>query len=533
MCRSCRLGVLPTAQFRNGLELSISGLVISSLDDKVIRWSLNSLAQIGTRTVCARNLEVALQRNEANPEIVAAAVAALSKIYNGALENVGILANVQPEIKVLAALQNTDPSKLDLSGFKINIDTADAEILKLALITVGLNRDIENLFHPKHTNGEIIRALGQYDDPVVRQYCVWSVIENIKLSLIDLGIPFSDLDNQPDNVQSKLLQLAAERLPADAKKHEILERGSFLPSLIAREGLGKGLLKCHYDGLEDLVINWYDTEREDRVRLLLAEHMARYSDSSIPYEEKALEIAEEGGEFQRRILMGAEGQKLYRRVKMSSMAEGMGDLFEGIHDPVFQALNEVATNQHVRKNMKSLVLSASPVDEIPLRLDKEAADLKEKLALVQSPAIKVDIVHEWAVRVDQIQDHILNGKPEILHFSGHGDRGVLCFEDHSGSTRDVRGEDFADLVRLSPEVKCVVLNCCYSDSVASLVAPFVDAVIGCDASVSDDAAIVFSRSFYRALSHGKNYPEAFELAKNDIKLAGMDKDADLYKISTD
>ncbi len=218
--RLYRSGHQFNSEARNNFETAINGIVlIQKQDEKVVRWCLNSLAQLGRRENSSRYVEAALKQYEGNPEITAAGVAALCNMYLGNIDEVEILGRIDPAIRTLAALQNTDPRKLDLTGFKIDIDTADVEVLKLALITVGLNRGIENLFHPRHNNGEIVKELGQYPDPIVVQYSVWAVLENRRLTITELGVPFQSIDDHPPNVQSKLLQLAAEQETDNTNAH--------------------------------------------------------------------------------------------------------------------------------------------------------------------------------------------------------------------------------------------------------------------------------------------------------------------------
>ena len=270
------LGVQLNAEGRNAFEKLINGMVLSQQDIKVVRWCLNALSRLGTRQGSSCYVELAFQRHEDNPEIVAAAVAALAHIYNGNLESVSCLKSVDPAIKTLAALQTTSPKRLDLTSFRINIDKADVEVLKLALITIGLNKDIENLFDPRHSNGALVKALGQHDDKIVRQYSVWSVLENDKLTIDDLGIPFSAIDKELPNVQAKLLQLAAEREKDVKRLADIISAGSCNEHPEAQEGLAKGLLETHYDGLEEVTIGWFDVEESPDIRELLAEHFARF-----------------------------------------------------------------------------------------------------------------------------------------------------------------------------------------------------------------------------------------------------------------
>ena len=169
------------------LELLIVGLANTSRDPKVVRWGLNATARIGTKA-SIHSTEHAISRYEHVPEIVAAGVSALANLYTGEITGIPALRGVAPEIQMLAAMQTVDPARLVTSGLQIDIDRADPEILKLALIVVGLGRDVQNLLNPRHENGVIVRELSSHDDPIVRQYAVWAVIENRRLTLDHLGL---------------------------------------------------------------------------------------------------------------------------------------------------------------------------------------------------------------------------------------------------------------------------------------------------------------------------------------------------------
>ncbi|MCI1000678.1 CHAT domain-containing protein [Ochrobactrum sp. C6C9] len=531
LSRRYRQGDKLNSEGRSSFEKTINGIVLSDGDRKVVRWCLNALARLGTRQGSSTYVAAVMKQHEEDPEIVAAAVAALSHLYHGNLEAVPGLSVLDPSVRLLAAMQTTDAHKLDLSRLTIDIDKADKEILKLALLVIGLNKDIQNLLHPRHSNGTIVKQLGQHDDPIVRQYSVWSVMENRHLTLADLGIPFDTIGSQPANVQAKLLQLAAERENDLKLRHQIIHEGTFNDIPEARLGLAKGLLHSYYDGLEDLTIRWFDVEENPDVLALVAEHFARFSDECGPYFEKALEIVEATPKLTERILLGAEGRSLYVKIKGSNRANAIADLF-GIPSDLAAMFQQTTPTLGKKLSMKVLFLAAAPLDEGRLKIDKEASDLKEQLAQVRDAKIMLNVENAWAIRTDQLQREVLNTKPDILHFSGHGDKGMLIFEDAGGNAVEVSGEALAGLIELMPMIKCVVLNACFSDSVSKLVAPHVEAVIGCDKSISDTAAILFTRAFYRALAHGQPFQRSFEMAKNDLNLNGLAKEGEKYKIYT-
>ncbi|WP_058286428.1 CHAT domain-containing protein [Leisingera aquaemixtae] len=526
IARTYRSGGRFAPDIRNGLEITINGLLSAQQDPKVTRWCLNCIAQMGTRTGSVLSVERLLRQQVGDPEIIAAAVAAAAKLYGGQLDECDALGAIQPEIKTLAALQITPPSKLDLAGFKIAIDVAGDEVLKLALITVGLNRAYENMFHPKHSNAELVKALGQHDNRIVKQYSVWSVIENVGLSISDLGIPFTNLDNEPSNVQAKMLQLGAEKIADLKERQEVIRKGSYLPTVEAREGLAKGLQSVYYDGLEGVTLDWYDIEGSSRVRELLAEHFARYGSDCVPYGDKALELFEADQTLKKRLYLGAEGTSLFGKLKANDLREGTLDMFGGDLDPLTARLME----KQKLPIVNVLMMCASPKDAgDPLRLDEEARDLKEQIRLVEKPKQDIIVTHAWAVRTDQVQMEVMNNAPDVLHFSGHGATGILCFEDKNGNVADVSAAAVEGLIKLSDSVQCLVLNACFSESIATQVKDHVKAVIGCSIAIGDEAAIAFTRAFYRALRHGHHYRRAFDLALNELQLNGMENEAKKYK----
>jgi hypothetical protein len=505
--------------------LEIAGLTVNSRDDKVVRWCLNSIAQFGRQENTARSVEFAIKKHEENPEIVAAAVSALASLYRGQISNLAGMKNIAPETQLLAAMQTVPASMLELEGLAIDLSKADSEVLKLALIVVGLNKDIQNLLHPRHTNGEIVRELGQHDDKIVRQYSVWAVIENNLLTLDHLGVPFEALEREPENVQSKLLQLGASSVVDLSERQSLIIQGSNLPSVDAREGLSKGLATNYYDGLQDATLSWFDTEDSKRVQLVLAEHFARYSSRSPSYNEKALELVEIGGEFRERVLLGAEGLPLYGKI-VSSRKQSTLSLLDAQEDDEIRRLIE---NVRRQKTMNVLVLNATPDDQGRIRADKEAALLEEQLEMVKDPERILNVVQKFAVRLDQIQKELLNNKPTILHFSGHGDNGVLLFEDREGNTSEIEADLLGDMLKAYGNLECLVLHACFTEDVAKICKKHVGVVVGSTDAINDLTAPKFTYAFYQAVAHGRDYGNAFEMGIAEVATVSRE-DAAIYKI---
>ena len=515
ICSLYRSGAQFSPEIRFTFEMVIAGLAVNSQDDKVVRWCLNAIAQFGRKGNTSESVEYALKKHEENPEIVAAAVSALASLYRGQIPALSAMKNVAPETRMLAAMQTLPPSMLELRGLAINLSSVDAEVLKLALIVVGLNKDIQNLLHPRYENGEIVRELGQHDDKIVRQYSVWAVIENDLLTLDHLGIPFDRLESEPANVQSKMLQLGACSILDHSRRQSLIIQGSNLDAVDAREGLAKGLASKFYDGLQDVTLTWFETEESRRVQLLLAEHFSRYSDESPSYCTKALELVERDDEFRERVLLGAEGLPLYGQIR-SRRSQSSLELFSSEEDEELKKTLEVL---RLHNTVSVLVLNATPDDMGRIRVDKEAALLEEQLEMVLKPKRYLRIIKRFAVRIDQIQKELLNHEPKILHFSGHGDTGVLFFEDRNGNTVELDGEVLADILAAYGNLECVVLHACFTEEIAQACAKHVSVVVGSSSSINDTTAPKFTYAFYQALAHGRPYRNAFEMGRAEVATA--------------
>jgi hypothetical protein len=130
---------------------------------------------------------------------------------------------------------------------------------------------------------------------------------------------------------------------------------------------------------------------------------------------------------------------------------------------------------------------------------------------------------KWAVRPRDIQRAMLDINPQIVHFSGHGagDEG-LVFEDETGQAKLVDGEALAGLFDLfADQVKCVVLNGCYSEVQAEALTQHINYVIGMKKAIGDKAAIEFAVGFYDALGAGRSVEFAHKLGCAAIRLAGI------------
>ncbi|WAL59575.1 CHAT domain-containing protein [Thermocoleostomius sinensis] len=177
-----------------------------------------------------------------------------------------------------------------------------------------------------------------------------------------------------------------------------------------------------------------------------------------------------------------------------------------------------------------LLLAANPRETRSLRLQEEEREIRERLRLAGYG--KTPINSTGATRSRDIQQAMLDFKPQIVHFSGHGAaQEGLVFEDAAGQGKLVNSSALANLFRLFNRVECVVLNACYSKFQAEAIARHIEYVIGMSQRIGDKAAIEFSVGFYSALGSGESIEFAYELGCNAIQLEGLPEELTpvLYK----
>ena len=182
--------------------------------------------------------------------------------------------------------------------------------------------------------------------------------------------------------------------------------------------------------------------------------------------------------------------------------------------------------------VKVLFWAANPSDGTQLEIDKEFRDLRRRVRQVPNSEQVIEFVWEGAVERTELQDHLLRERPSILHFSGHGSRaGRIVIEHEAGGSIEMPTCAIGRLFELCSDfVKCVVLNCCYSEEQARIIAQHIPIVIGCSSAVGDQTALTFSYSFYRTIAYGESIDQAFKFAMNQLELLYDSEGAAIYKI---
>lgn len=173
----------------------------------------------------------------------------------------------------------------------------------------------------------------------------------------------------------------------------------------------------------------------------------------------------------------------------------------------------------MRKRKKILILAANPRVTEPLRLDVEVRTIEEAIRRYGQRE-HFEIKSHWAVRARDLRRALLDYKPQIVHFSGHGagEEGLVIESDDQNVSNRITPKALANLLSEFRSVQCVLLNACYSHVQAQQIHQYMDYVIGMNQAINDSSAIAFAEGFYDALGAGRSYEEAYRLGCNAIEL---------------
>lgn len=171
--------------------------------------------------------------------------------------------------------------------------------------------------------------------------------------------------------------------------------------------------------------------------------------------------------------------------------------------------------------IKVLLFAANPMQK-RLQLDEEIRSIEEKIRQAEHRDF-LELIAKLAVRTDDLLQNLNMYQPQIVHFSAHGRAtGEIILVDRQGLPKPVSPPALKALfTTLKDNIRVVVLNACFSKIQAEALAEVIDCVIGMNDAIGDEAAILFSASFYRAIGFGLSVQKAFEQGIVAIQLEGV------------
>jgi CHAT domain-containing protein len=176
--------------------------------------------------------------------------------------------------------------------------------------------------------------------------------------------------------------------------------------------------------------------------------------------------------------------------------------------------------------LRILIVVSAPQDLGPVIPDA-AIEAIEKLG--ESSPVTVSTLYEPTI--DKFLDTIEETKPHVLHFIGHGQfnqaegEGVIALLDIAGkNVRWVKDDEFAEYfvqMRAVPHLAFLHLceggatdfNANFAGLAPQLVRAGIQAVVAMQYAVSNAAASIFSRDFYKAVAKGEPVDSAVQNAR--------------------
>ncbi len=216
-------------------------------------------------------------------------------------------------------------------------------------------------------------------------------------------------------------------------------------------------------------------------------------------------------------------------------------LSQSIFTPVVRSLDlkSPPAPPKVTLPLQVLALVSAPGGYVELDTGRERANLERALApLIESGAVRLEWL-ETATLAELDRRVASRDELHVIHYIGHGaydeegtKNGVLMLEDANGMPHKVTGEELGGLMRDERSLRLVVLNSCegartshvdpFSGVASALLRCGLPAVVGMQAEITDDAAVVFSDRLYTALAEGFPIDAALAQARRAIFAAGHD-----------
>lgn len=175
-----------------------------------------------------------------------------------------------------------------------------------------------------------------------------------------------------------------------------------------------------------------------------------------------------------------------------------------------------------QEKLRLLMLASS--GEGDLRVGREQKRIKDAVQFASGrDLIALDL--RPAATGDDLLNGLTQGRPHIVHFSGHGNEAVVVFEQDTDSPNPgavVAAGTLAAAIRAVDDPPLlVVLNACSSAKQAERIADGIAAfAIGHSDSITDSDAIAYAARFYASLADGQSIQAAHDVAKAALLLQG-------------
>jgi hypothetical protein len=248
----------------------------------------------------------------------------------------------------------------------------------------------------------------------------------------------------------------------------------------------------------------------------------------------------------------AVGEGLRITLELSDVPELMDLPWEYLYDPDrghFLAFSlrtpivrylDVPSRQRpleVAPPLRMLAMVSSPRDVVELNVEHEKELLNDALAeLVSRKLVEIDWLENGTRQgLRQKLRRAADRAPyHVFHYIGHGSfeesrgEGFLLFEDAHQRSDPIDGKYLGQMLYEHNSLRLAVLNACegaraanplnepFAGVAARLVRNEIPAVIAMQFEITDDAAALFSKSFYEAIARGEPVDSALVQSRQDL-----------------
>lgn len=177
-----------------------------------------------------------------------------------------------------------------------------------------------------------------------------------------------------------------------------------------------------------------------------------------------------------------------------------------------------------KTRLSVLYLTADPDKSNPLRVDAEVRRVQEAIRASEFRD-NIGVEYRPAANLETLLNGLNECKPQIIHFSGHGDMDGIAMDNADVGGRADEALSFSLLAKAVAATdtppRLVVLNSCESSGARKSLLKAGLIIVSMKTSVSDIAAVAFAPRFYAAIAGGQSVKMAFEQGKVAVEAASI------------
>ena len=167
--------------------------------------------------------------------------------------------------------------------------------------------------------------------------------------------------------------------------------------------------------------------------------------------------------------------------------------------------------------LKILICVAEPSDLPSTDGNVEIIEIERILERMRfEEVVDVHIVKQTNREV--LRRAIIDFKPHVFHFIGHGTKTGLALERVDGTADLLPSELLIEILKQAGTVRAVVLNACDSDGIARTLAEQGMASVGMQYAIRKEAAVHFCRALYESLTSGIAFDESVNNARFAVRV---------------